>query len=382
MKHIFLLLSILTGFSFPNVQKDPYLLHTFNRVNSPVLSVSYSPDGLFILAGYNDGNGRLIRIEDENYTANYSGHWKGIQAIEMSNSGKFVMTAGDNTVKIWTPDGKEIKSFSDHTTTIWSADLDSTGKYIVTGAFNKTFKLMNVVTGEKAEDMRGHSDVVMTVCFNRKGTKIASASGNHEIWIWDLATRQVEQKLNGQSEDIYCLDFNPDGTMLASGSKDKTIRIFNLQDGNLLQILKGHSSHILDVEFSPDGQHLLSCSFDHSIRLWEIPTGKILYTFIDHKDAVLDLAFNPDGKTFASASNDKTIKIWSFSPEIFVNYYYSPQISSEMEARKEFLPKEKSESKSDYEARLNKASALKEEIYAKYYKLYIENLKSGTLPSR
>jgi WD40 repeat protein len=222
MKKLLFILSILYGFSLLFAQKDPYLLRNFNKVNSPVLSVSYSPDGVFLLAGYNDGSGRLIRIENENYESTYTGHWKGIQAIEMASSGKFVMTAGDNTIKIWSPEGKELNTFKDHTTTIMTADLDSTGKYIVAGAFNKTFKLMDAIKGGKAEDMRGHTDVVMTVCFNRGGTKIASASGDNQIWIWDFATRQVEMKLNGQVEDIYCLDFSPDGTKLASGSKDKT----------------------------------------------------------------------------------------------------------------------------------------------------------------
>jgi WD40 repeat protein len=381
MKKLLLLFLICSSFSGLTAQKDPDLLSNFNKVNSPVLSLSYSPDGLNLLAGYNDGSGRMIHIENESYISTYSGHWKGIQAIEMANTGKFVMTAGENTVKIWTPEGKELKTFSDHTTTIWSAEIDSSGKFVVAGAFNKTFKLMNVLEGGKAEDMRGHSDVAMTVCFNRGGTKIASASGNQEIWIWDFASRKVEMKLNGPAEDVYCLDFSPDGKLLASGSKDKTIRIYELKEGKLLYILKGHTNHVIDVEFHPDGQHLLSCSFDQSIRLWEIPTARTIYSYIDHKDAVLDIAFSPDGNTFASASNDKTIKIWKYSTDLFVDYYYSSQVKLEMEGETEFLPRQKNEEKNIYDARLAKAEAMKKEIYEKYYNKYLEDLKNGTLPS-
>ena len=381
MKLLINIIFLLYGFSIGAEGKDPYLIYSFNKINSPVLAISYSLDGLNLLAGYNDGIGRMIRISDESYTSTFTNHWKGIQAIEMAGSGKFIMTAGDNTIKIWSTDGKEINKFNDHTTTIWSADIDSTGRYIVAGAFNKTFKLIDAIAGGKAEDMRGHTDIVMTVCFDHGGTKIASASGSGEIWIWDFATRKVIMKLNGQAEDIYCLDFSRDGTLLASGSKDKTIRIYDLREGKLLSILKGHQGYVVDVDFSPNGLHLLSSSFDQTVRLWEIPTGKTLYTFIDHKDAVLDLAFSPDGKTFATASNDKTIKIWKYSPEIFVDFYYGNRVRSEFEGKPEFMPRQKNEAKADFELRQNKSIIIKDEIYSRFYNQYIDDLKKGTLPA-
>jgi WD40 repeat protein len=380
MKKLLFNLFIFTGLSVLSGQKDPYLEYSFNKVNSPVLCVSYSHDGLYLLAGYNDGTGRMIRIADEEYTASYTGHWKGIYAIEMASSGKYVMTAGENTVKIWSPEGTEMNKFSDHTTTIWSADIDSSGKYIVAGAFNKTIKIMNVLEGGKAADLRGHSDVAMTACFNRSGTKIASASGSQEIFIWDFKNRQPEMKLNGPAEDVYCLDFSPDGSLLAAGSKDRTIRIYDLRKGELLKIFSGHTNHVVDVEFCPDGFSLLSCSFDQTIRLWEIPSGRTIYTFIDHRDAVMDIAFSPDGKSFASASNDKTIKIWRFPPELFVDFYFGNRVKDETEGRQEFLPRQKNESKTDYESRVAKAGILKKEIYARYYEQYLENREKGTLP--
>ena len=129
----------------------------------------------------------------------------------------------------------------------------------------------------------------------------------------------------------------------------------------------------MDVEFSKDGLHLISCSFDQTIRLWEVPTGKCLYTFFDHKGPVMDLCFSPDGKTFASASSDESVKLWNFSNEIFVDYYYSPQVVGEMQA-KEFLPKQKGESRDDYDKRKIKAAEMKKEIYQRYYEKYLVDL--------
>ncbi len=380
MENILLLPALLLTTSTLFAQPDPYLLKNFKKANSPAICVSFSPDGNSLLAGYNDGNARIITINNGSFSEAFGGHWKGVKAVEMSAGGKFIITAGDNTLKCWTPAGEQIYVIKEMTTTIMSADLDSSGRYIAAGEFNKTFKLYDALKGEKISDFRGHTDVAMTVCFNHDGSKIASASGNGNIRIWDRETQVILAQLNGQSQDIYSLAFSDDDHYLASASKDKTINIYDLKTFKLIMVLKGHTNQVMDVEFSKDGLHLLSASFDHSIRLWEVKTGKCLYTFIDNKDVVMDVEFSPDGKTFASASFDQSVKLWNFSHEIMVDYYYSPQVIEEMQDPL-FLPKQKGESKDIFETRQAKAAAMKKEIYEKYYERYLKDLGDGTLPT-
>jgi WD40 repeat protein len=380
MKTTLSILTLVLTSTILFAQPDPYLLKDFKRVNSPAVCVSYSPDGQSLIVGYNDGNARIINIAEGSFSDAFGGHWKGVKAVAMTPDGKFVITAGDNTLKRWNLEGQQVYVIKDMTTTIMSADLDSSGRYIVAGEFNKTFKLYDALKGAKIADFRGHTDVAMTVCFNHDGSKIASASGNGNIRIWDRESQVVLAQLNGQSQDIYSLAFSYDGRYLASASKDKTINIYDLTTFKLIQTLKGHSNQVMDVEFTRDGLHLLSCSFDNSIRVWEVMTGKCVYSYIDHKEAVLDVKFSPDGKTFASASFDQSVKLWNFSSDIFVDYYYSPKVIDEMQDRV-FLPKQKGESKDNYEARQARAAAKKKEIYDRYYQLYLSDLKNGTLPT-
>jgi WD40 repeat protein len=380
MKNLILLSSLFINVLVVFAQPDPYLLKDFKKVNSPAICVSFSPDGKSILAGYNDGNARIISISDGSYSEAFGGHWKGVKAVEMSSDGKFIFTAGDNTLKGWTPDLKQVYNVKDMTTTIMSADLDTTGKFIVAGEFSKTFKVFDALKGDRIAEFRGHTDVAMTVCFNHDGSKIASASGNGNIRIWDRESQKLLAQLNGQTVDIYSVAFSNDDRFLASGAKDKTINIYDLKENKLIKVLKGHSNQVMDVEFSPDGLFLLSASFDLSIRLWELQTGKCLYTFYDSKEAVMDVEFSPDGKTFASASFDQSIKLWNFSHEIMVDYYYSPQINDEMQ-NEVFLPKQKGEAKDSYEVRQTKAAEMKKDIYARYYEKYLGDLRAGTLPT-
>ncbi len=372
---------LLSSIFFANIsaQTDPYFIKDLKKADE-VNCVCYSPDGKKILAGYFDGSARIIDIESEKVEVTVKDHWKGVNAVEMDPNGKYFMTAGDNTIKIWSPDGNPIYTLKNHTTSIFSADLDPTGKFIVSGAINKVFKEWDALQGELKRNITGHDDVAMAVCYSRDGRRMASGSGDHTLKIWDAESANLLFTLSGHPEDVYGVDFSPNGKLLASCSKDKTIRIYDLETQSLLRTLKGHKNFVMDVEFSPDGLHLLSCSFDTEIKIWEVATGRCLYTFIDHDAPVTDICFAPDGKTFASASHDKKIKLWNFSKEIFVDYYYSPEIIEKMNAMEIFQPREKKESREMYQEREQKANQLRKGIYEEYYKKYLIDLEKGTLP--
>ena len=357
-------------------QTDPYLIKDFRKVNSEVLSLAYFPDGKTLLAGFNDGSAKIIDLENDAIKLSVKDHWQGVVAVDTEPEGRFFITAGDNTVKVWTIDGVLVHNMKDQTSTLWSAHLDKSGRYLVTGAISRIFKLFDVIEGKKLTDYTDHKDVVMAVRFSPDGKLIASASPGM-LRIRDMETGEVISALPSHPEDIYSLAFCPDGKILASASKDKTVRLYNLEKNEQLAELKGHLNYVMDVEFSPCGNYLLSCSFDQTIRLWEISTGKTLYTFIDHKLQVTDICFSPDGKSFASASMDKTIKIWTLSPEIFVDFYYRQEIANELNQFPEFLPRQKGENKTDYDKRIFKRKVIRDDVYGRYYQRYLEEQGLG-----
>ena len=374
---ILFILSIFTASLFS--QDDPYLLKNI-KTSQKVNALAYSPDGTKILAGFNDGSAEIIDIKSKKTEVKVSEHWKAVMDVEMDPKGKYFMTAGDNSIKIWSPEGDRIYNMKKHSTTIYTADIDPKGEFMVSGSISPAFKYWDVLKGEYVQDISGHKQRTMAVCYSRDGKKIASASSDHTIKIWDAVTLEEIMELRGHQEDVFAVDFSPNGKFLASCSKDKTIRIYDLEKGDILTILTGHKNFVTDIEFAPDNLHIVSCSFDKEIRIWEIPTKKNMYSFIDHEKAIIDICFAPDGKSFASASHDKTIKIWEYTPDIFVDYYYSDEVIAEMEEMEEFLPKQKGESKADYKIRQAKAEQIRNEIYERYNKLYQEELNARPLP--
>lgn len=378
MRTLTLLLAVIFSISI-YAEDDPYLLKNFKDTEE-ANAVAFSPDGTKIIVGYANGSAKIINIESGKTEVNVKDHWKGVLAVEMDPKGKYFITAGDNRIKVWSPEGELIYTLKKHTTTIFSADINADGRHMITGSISPAFKKWDVLKGEFLADITGHTGMVMAVRYNRDGSLMASGSSDHSLKVWNAETNEELFSMPSHGTEIYAVDFSPDGKMLASCSKDKTIRIYDLEKKELMTILEGHKNFVMDIEFAQDNLHLVSCSFDKEIRIWEIPTGKNIYSFIDHEGEITDIAFAPDGKSFASASHDKTVKIWSYNTDIFVDYYYSDEVIGEMEESGLFLPKQKSESKIEFQEREAKAVQFKKEIYTKYYERYLAELKESKLP--
>lgn len=340
----------------------------------PLTSINISRDGLFLLAGFDDGTFRLLdplgfetRLEVE------GAHYKAVNAMDMPPKMDLILTAGANQIKLWDRDGKHLSDWTGgHATTIWNAEISNNGQWAVSSAMNKTFLLWDLYNNELKEKMRGHEDVCMAVCISADSRLIASGGNDQRLNIWDLETRQVVSRLHGPAEDVYDVEFSPDSKLLAVASKENSARVYDLEEEKLLHLLKGHTEMILEIEFSPDGSYLISGSADQSIILWDARTGERIYQYPDNAGAVMDLVFHPDGHSFYSISYAGDLSCWALDPEIFVLKYYEVPFRQELAANPVFEPRRKDESKKEYEARLEEARTTKRAIVERYYNQYLQ----------
>jgi hypothetical protein len=128
---------------------------------------------------------------------------------------------------------------------------------------------------------------------------------------------------------------------------------------------------VMEVEFSPDGRYLISASADQSIILWDAITGDKIHSYLDNEEAVMDLVYHPNGRSFYSISYAGDLTRWRVDPEIFVRRYYPQDYQEELDTDPIFEARRKGESRSEFEDRMKKASQKKEELVARYYKLYL-----------
>ena len=369
---IIVVLSLMLGtISTAWAQEDSYILKR-QLFKVPLTSINISPDGLFLLSGFEDGSYRLLDPDSFEVKLEVLGaHYKAVNAMDMSPKMDFILTAGHNSIKLWDRSGKHLSDWNDHATTIWNAELSSDGLWAVSSAMNKTFLLWDVNNNALVAHMRGHEDVCIAVSISPDSRLIASGGYDLTVRLWDLETRQVISPLHGPTREIYDLEFSPDGSLLAACSKDKSTRIYGLKEEKLLHLLKGHSDMVMEAEFSPDGNYLVTGSADQSIILWDVLTGERIHQFLDNDATVMDLVFHPNGQSFYSISYAGDLSRWEVNPEIFVLKYYEDPYREELAADPIFEAKRKGESKKDYQNRMAKAAVKKSEIIAHYYDQYL-----------
>ncbi len=365
--------------NYLKAQEDNYLIHTFKKHSDFINSIDIHPEKELLVTGAKDQKIILWDLNGKNDLLTIDDNSGEIQCVAFSPDGKYLLGSDRNIIRVWTVEGEYINSLHGHATAVWSIDFNPAGDRIITGSFDRTFRLWDFINLMELSKFDGHSKSVLSVAFHPSENLIASGSLDETIRLWDVTSRRVIHTFKGHSGNIYSLDFSPDGKFLISASRDLTIKLWDVEEKKLVRTFEGHTAAVFYALFSPTGDHLLSGSVDQTVKLWETYTGNCIHTFTGHEGAVSSVKFLPDGKSFITGSYDKTAKLWQISPRIFVDYYFKDELEVEMESNPLFAEKSRSESRQEYTARLEEAKKAKERMYEKYYQRYLEQLKNNTL---
>ncbi len=253
----------------------------------PVISVAWSPNGLQIATGQNNGT---IRI------------WDAATGQVLDTF--YVAGEPDRSLIVydvkWSPDG---------------------GKLAAAATSGRSYALVSVldaVTGQVLASFSVYTESY-AVDWSPDGTKLAGAAiiGHAGAWsssgvikIWDTVTWQELASLD-EGSAITSVAWSPDGTQLASGDVDGMTIVRNVTDWQWLHDLWAQSTaSAFDITWSPDGALLAVASGGGSIRVWSTSTQQVLQTFeCSHTEWLIDMSWSPNGTQIAAACSDG-IRIW------------------------------------------------------------------------
>ena len=274
-------------------------------------SVSFSPDGKTLASASGDGTVKLWSIEGK-LLRTLEGHLVDVKSVSFSPDGQTLASASaDGTVKLWNTQGELLQTLKEHSAYVTSVSFSPDGKTLASASGDGTVKLWSI-EGELLQTLEEQMVDVRSVSFSPDGKTLASASRDG-IKLWSTEG-ELLHSLEGHSSYVTSVSFSFDGKTLASTSTDGTVKLWSTE-GELLQTLEGHSGYVNSVSFSPDGKTLASASRDSTVKLWSTE-GKVLQTLEGHSGYVNSVSFSPDGKTLASASTDRMVKLWSTEGEV------------------------------------------------------------------
>lgn len=326
-----------------------------------VYDVTLDPDGRFLAAGGDDGEGGVVEIWDtaaEQWvaslrTATPSETYDEIYAIAYSPMGYYLAAGGDygytlrefrpkqeGLVRVWslgrrgdtlipqlalTLDDPTRRvtdvAFKSDAAPIEAMYLDEP-LYLAAACYDSTVWLWELETtgltrlsaGEPRR-LRDHTGPVEAVAFSPTEPLLASASADKTIRLWDLETGEAVLTFIGHTAEVKTLAFSADGHYLVSGSRDRTVRLWDVRSRNpsAISVLTGPGNLVLDVGFSPDDRFVIAGSGDNTVHIWDRDFSRQegLSTLTGHSGYVRTVAYSPDGTFLASGGGKGEIRIWS-----------------------------------------------------------------------
>jgi WD40 repeat protein len=219
-------------------------------------NIALSPDGLTLLAGYDDGQARLFDATDGHFlrlltACGLCAHASSIGLVTFSADGTRALTvAYDRAAKVW--------------------DVD---RGTLLGVLTETLNQDAPNFGAFALSPDGSSVLVM----------------NEEPVLWKVDSQKTVSLPLEFGEACIAVAFSPDGKRVLSGDYDRAW-LWDLETGQKIHRFP-HScyrANINSAEFSRDGKTLLLAGYTGDPRIFDVESGKLVTTFgspYDHTDA-------------------------------------------------------------------------------------------------
>jgi tRNA A-37 threonylcarbamoyl transferase component Bud32/energy-coupling factor transporter ATP-binding protein EcfA2 len=281
------------------------------RQRSPFFhSAAFDGSGQGIIAAYDDGRARLVRLSREEDPVVFDGHNGWIASAALSPDEQWVVTTSfDGTASLWREGGKFEKDLKGHTGPVRAAAWSPDSARLVTASDDRTARVWRLGSAGEAVTLSGHANGLTSVAWSPDGQRIVTTSLDHTARVW-REDGTFERALEGHGGEVYAAAIRPDGQRLVTTSADGTAQLWNMASGAPVAMLE-HGSPVVCARFSADGERLATSALDGKVRVW--PTdgrGEPIELEAKAPTPMLALTFVEEGRALVGVGEDDTTYTW------------------------------------------------------------------------
>ncbi|TCD64250.1 SCF ubiquitin ligase complex subunit cdc4 [Steccherinum ochraceum] len=281
------------------------LIHSLKGHEGGVWAVDATKD--ILVSGSTDRTVRIWDLETGQCKHIFGGHTSTVRNLVIVKPETIEVERGGEMVKERLPTRPLIVSGSrDHTLRVWdlpraedveykcSSDSEDNEDNIAEEAENNPYHKFH---------LQGHEGAVRALAC--QGHTAVSGSYDHTVRVWDLVTGKCKWVLTGHEQKVYSVTLDVHRNFAASGSMDHTVRVWDITTGQCQHVLRNHTSLVGLIGLSPS--FLVSAAADSTLSVWDPQTGEHLQTLAGHDGAIT--CFYHDELKVLSGSNGN-LKLW------------------------------------------------------------------------
>ncbi|EIW84744.1 WD40 repeat-like protein [Coniophora puteana RWD-64-598 SS2] len=297
---------------------DDHSIHVYSPLTGELLqSLDGHEGGVWALAasrdtlvsGSTDRTVRIWNLETGKCTHVFGGHTSTVRCLAIVKP-EWIEVEGENGVvsrEKWPKRSVIVTGSRDHSLRVWALPRPRDPEY-------RCFTAEDQEADPSEEDvdenpyhlmhLEGHDHAVRALA--ARGRILVSGSYDCTVRIWDIVTGECKWVLVGHTQKVYSVVLDLSRNQACSGSMDGTVRVWNLRTGQCQHTLTGHTSLVGLLGLSPN--FLVSAAADSTLRIWDPDTGELKNTLAAHTGAIT--CFQHDEFKVLSGS-DGTLKMWN-----------------------------------------------------------------------
>ena len=139
-----------------------------------------------------------------------------------------VIASADGTLRVWPLMTDQVFIMKGHTDQVSDVAVTADGRWAVSGSFDHTLKLWDLIGGTEKRTFTGHTKEINAVAVTANGRFAISASSDNTLKVWDLDSGEVIASFSGE-DVLECCAVAPDGVTIVAGERSGRVHFLRLE---------------------------------------------------------------------------------------------------------------------------------------------------------